>query len=153
MAEVLDIEGIVTDKTLTVDGGIADAKKTGDEISAIKADLGDLDDLDTTNKSSIVAAINEAAQSGGGGVSEDMALTLLGVLDVVVVDSASNYAEAYANFKRAWGLVYTYYSITYALSNVESTSDVTTIKEGLPYTTTLSADNQMTVSVTMGVLM
>lgn len=44
MAEVLDIEGIVTDKTLSVDGGIADAKKTGDEISAIKADLEDLDD-------------------------------------------------------------------------------------------------------------
>lgn len=40
MAEVLDIEGIVTDKTLSVDGGIADAKKTGDEISAINADLG-----------------------------------------------------------------------------------------------------------------
>ena len=40
MAEVLDIEGIVTDKTLTVDGGIADAKKTGDELSALKADLG-----------------------------------------------------------------------------------------------------------------
>ena len=44
MAEVLDIEGIVTDKTLTVDGGIADAKKTGDELSDINADLEDLDD-------------------------------------------------------------------------------------------------------------
>jgi len=52
MAEVLDIEGIVTDKTLTVDGGIADAKATGDALSALedqfsektdqlKADLGD----------------------------------------------------------------------------------------------------------------
>jgi hypothetical protein len=51
MAEVLDIEGIVTDKTLTVDGGIADAKATGDALSALedavteetdklKADLG-----------------------------------------------------------------------------------------------------------------
>lgn len=37
MAEVLDIEGIVTDKTLTVDGGIADAKATGDAL-ALKAD-------------------------------------------------------------------------------------------------------------------
>jgi len=53
MAEVLDIEGIVTDKTLTVDGGIADAKATGDALSALedqfteetdqlKADLGAL---------------------------------------------------------------------------------------------------------------
>lgn len=51
MAEVLDIEGIVTDKTLTVDGGIADGKATGDALSALedqftketdqlKADLG-----------------------------------------------------------------------------------------------------------------
>ena len=51
MAEVLDIEGIVTDKTLTVAGGIADAKATGDALSALedqftektdklKADLG-----------------------------------------------------------------------------------------------------------------
>ena len=37
MAEVLDIEGIVTDKTLTIDGGIADAKSTGDAL-ALKAD-------------------------------------------------------------------------------------------------------------------
>ena len=27
MAEALDIEGVATDKTLTVDGGIADAKE------------------------------------------------------------------------------------------------------------------------------
>lgn len=39
MAEALDIEDIPTDKTLTIDGGIADAKKTGDEIAAVKADL------------------------------------------------------------------------------------------------------------------
>ena len=36
-------------------------------LSSLKSDLGDLDDLQTTDKSSIVAAINEAAQSGGGG--------------------------------------------------------------------------------------
>jgi len=37
MAEVLDIEGVVTDKTLTVDGGIADAKAAGDALT-LKAD-------------------------------------------------------------------------------------------------------------------
>jgi hypothetical protein len=38
-------------------------------ISDLKSDLGDLSDLETTDKSSIVAAINEARQSGGGGGS------------------------------------------------------------------------------------
>jgi hypothetical protein len=58
MAEVLDIEGIVTDKTLTVDGGIADAKATGDALSALedtvteetdklKADLDAVSNIDS----------------------------------------------------------------------------------------------------------
>lgn len=33
----------------------------------IQAEIGDLNDLETTDKSNLVAAINEAAQSGGGG--------------------------------------------------------------------------------------
>lgn len=37
------------------------------ELSNVKEDIGDLDDLETTDKSNLVAAINEAAQSGGGG--------------------------------------------------------------------------------------
>lgn len=55
------------DDTLTVSGAAADAKAVGDELDAIKEDLGDLADLDTTDKSNLVAAINEAAQSGGSG--------------------------------------------------------------------------------------
>lgn len=64
----------VIDNTLVTPGAAADAKKTGDEIAAlneslddVKADLGDLDGLETEDKSSIVAAINEAAQTGGSG--------------------------------------------------------------------------------------
>lgn len=34
----------------------------------LRAEIGDLDDLTTADKSTIVAAINEAARSGGGGV-------------------------------------------------------------------------------------
>ena len=53
MAEVLDIEGIVTDKTLTVDGGIADAKATGDAL-ALKADKST-----TYTKTEVDALIDE----------------------------------------------------------------------------------------------
>lgn len=47
------------------------------DVGDLKSDLGDLADLETTDKSSIVAAINEAAQSGGGGgsVTVDSALS------------------------------------------------------------------------------
>lgn len=38
-------------------------------LSSLKSDLGDLDDLQTTAKNNLVAAINEARQSGGGGGS------------------------------------------------------------------------------------
>lgn len=66
----------VTDSALlemaVVDGsaasGYASKKVTKEQLlSDLKSDLGDLSDLETTDKSSIVAAINEAAQSGGGG--------------------------------------------------------------------------------------
>jgi hypothetical protein len=39
-------------------------------ISDLKSDLGDLDDLQTTAKNNLVAAINEARQSGGGGSAD-----------------------------------------------------------------------------------
>lgn len=39
------------------------------DVGDLKSDLGDLDDLQTTAKNNLVAAINEARQSGGGGGS------------------------------------------------------------------------------------
>lgn len=45
------------------------------DIEVINTEIGNLSDLDTTDKSSLVAAINEAAQSGGGGTSDYNDLT------------------------------------------------------------------------------
>jgi len=39
----------------------------GTELTSLKSDIGDLSDLETEDKSNLVAAINEAAQGGGGG--------------------------------------------------------------------------------------
>jgi len=48
------------------------------DVGDLKSDLGDLDDLETTDKSSIVAAINEVAQSGGSGaLTQDTKQALL----------------------------------------------------------------------------
>lgn len=41
-------------------------------INELHADQGDLSSLQTTDKSSLVAAINEVAQGGGGGVSSEV---------------------------------------------------------------------------------
>lgn len=52
--EIVDKQGRANIATLEAD------------TTALKEDLGDLADLETADKSTIVAAINEAAQSGGG---------------------------------------------------------------------------------------
>lgn len=60
-------------------GGIAaGADPSGDESTdptlpvwaQVQSEIGNLDELETVDKSSLVAAINEAAQSGGGGTSD-----------------------------------------------------------------------------------
>jgi len=53
-------------ETLTVGGNTYTVVDAGG-----RAMMGDLSDLDTTDKSSLVAAINEAAQGGGGGGTSD----------------------------------------------------------------------------------
>ena len=54
-------EAAAIDATLTQAGEAADAKATGDAISALSSRIGDLDELETTDKSDLVSAINEVA--------------------------------------------------------------------------------------------
>ena len=63
----------------SVQGDISDLQ--GD-VADVKSDLGDLEDLETTDKSSLVAAINEANQHGGSGGS-----------GITVVDLASEMVD------------------------------------------------------------
>lgn len=58
---VLDAGDIAYSDAATYSSG-----SVGAEVSDLKSALGDLDDLQTTAKNNLVAAINEAAQSGGG---------------------------------------------------------------------------------------
>lgn len=80
------------DDTLTQQGKAADAKKVGDEINDIKADLGDLANLETEDKSSLVEAINEAAQSG---LSDDAKSALLACFEHVawIDDNGQDYYD------------------------------------------------------------
>lgn len=51
----------------TTDGTAEDLQDIYEQLDGLKEDIGDLSDLETTDKSNLVAAINEAAQGGGGG--------------------------------------------------------------------------------------
>ena len=64
--------GINTDKSLTQADMAADAKKTGDEISDLKSQIGNLNNLETEAKTDLVSAINEANQNGGSGESAEI---------------------------------------------------------------------------------
>lgn len=71
------------------------------EITDVRADLGDLSDLETTAKSNLVAAINEAAQSGGSGtgMSEDFKQALHDILEKVayIDENGQTYLNALDN--------------------------------------------------------
>lgn len=62
---VWETGNVVTAQKLNkLENGLASVASDADDL---KSQIGDLSDLDTEDKSSLVAAINEAAQSGGGG--------------------------------------------------------------------------------------
>lgn len=62
-------------------------------INELNAKEGDLADLQTTDKSSLVAAINEAAQSGGGGGSREHV--------TITTGASTTYAQALAQLETA----------------------------------------------------
>lgn len=82
----------------TMDGKLDDME---DEITDVKADLGDLNNLETTAKNNLVAAINEAAQSGGSGtgMSEDFKQALHDILEKVayIDEDGQDYLDALDN--------------------------------------------------------
>lgn len=86
----------VIDNTLVTPGAAADAKKTGDEIAALKADLGNLSDLETESKTDLVSAINEAASSGGDlSTVADILDNIMTILTAITYnfDISQTYAE------------------------------------------------------------
>lgn len=90
----LDVE---TDTTLSVDGKPADAKKTGDEISQIKADLGDISDEQNIN------LFDEFVANGYYTISSSAVVTRAGngyarSSDKIPIDPTKKYVVSLQNY-------------------------------------------------------
>lgn len=84
-----------------------------DEITQLKEDVGDLSDLETTDKSSIVAAVNEAAESGGSGLSDNIKIALLQIASKVAYTDAHGqdyYEDLYEALYETTGISLNAYS-------------------------------------------
>ena len=66
-SESVTVTTVEIDDTLTQSGKAADAKAVGDQLSALNEAIGDLGTLKTTEKSSIVGAMNEVFQFASNG--------------------------------------------------------------------------------------
>lgn len=65
------------------------------DINNVKSDIGDLEELETTDKSSLVNAINEAASSGGGGSIDTLT-------DVELTNLSNGQALTYDSTEQVW---------------------------------------------------
>lgn len=135
---------ITVDNTLTTAGAAADAKKTGDEIGTIKADLDDLEDR--------VEALEEG-DSGGSGLSDTAKTALLTLLSKVAYtddDGQTYYDDLYdALYPTTPPTPATLTSITcvYTQSGtVESTDTLDSLKPDLVVTAHYSDNTTQTVT-------
>jgi hypothetical protein len=81
-----------------VDGIPADYTQLSEDVDTLKEDTGDLSELETTDKSNLVSAINEAAQSGGSstGITNAVKQALLACFENVAwaTEDGQDYYDA-----------------------------------------------------------
>lgn len=143
---------------------IVDAKARED-INFISEKIGNLENLETYDKSNLVTAINEAARTGGGGGLNATASALLVTIlrnALYTADQSANITALEAALASGGGTDapdtpvepgVTYYNIVNVLTNVTNSNSASSVSEGESYTATLTAAdgyNLDTVTVTMG---
>lgn len=85
-----------TDITPTEDNDLTTKKYVDNNISAVNAKIGNLENLSTTDKTSIVNAINEIKASASGGGTTQMTVTVATLCDssgstITLTDDTNNY--------------------------------------------------------------
>lgn len=129
-------------------------------LQTIQRQIGDLADLTTEAKDTLVAAINEAARTGGGAGSGFTA-TQIAALDGLLKNAAytKDVTTEYAAFRAAFGLSggdepgTETWSVTSMLTNATSDNSANSVAKGGSYSATITAEKGYTISnvaVTMG---
>lgn len=139
---------VQTDTTLTLSGVAADAKKTGDEISDLKSQIGS-DEL-TAEGDNIIDAINLLSENGGG-ISSNATDLLITILrnGFYQTDQSANITALNTALRQS-GI--TYYSIVFSGENAEYTG-VPSVRENKPLTGTIACTEGYqfsSVQITMG---
>lgn len=125
----------------------ASARSAAD--SQLQEDLGDLDDLETTDKSNLVAAINEA--NSGGGLDEEAQELLIDILTNAVYTSDQSSNISALEYQMSGGK--TKYTITYNLNGASSSNTKKKAFAGSSYSSEITAITGyvlQTVIVVMG---
>ena len=129
---VYNSSAINTDSTLSIAGMAADAKATGDEISDLKSDLGDLSELETEDKSSLVNAINEAKASGGSsdGVPSSVRQAIYNLLDDSAYSSTGQSSDLAV--VQAWASTVTAISLNQSTASITGSGTVQLVATTTP---------------------
>lgn len=122
-------------------------------LQTIQRQIGDLADLTTEAKDTLVAAINEAARTGGGAGS-GLTATQTAALDGLLKNAAytKDVTTEYAAFRAAFGLSggdepgTKTWSITSVLTNATSSNSATSVADGSSYSATITAEEGYTIS-------
>jgi len=137
----------VIDSSLSTSGAAADAKKTGDEISALKSAIGDLSNLETEDKTDLVSAINEAKQSGDG-LTDDIKQALLQIArNVAYIDEHGEnyYDDLYDALYAVTAISLNVNSLSFSTLNSTQRLTATTVPEGATVTWSSSDTSIATV--------
>lgn len=138
-------------KTTWANGDVINAQKLNNLENGVYANdtnIGDLSDLDTTEKNTLVAAINEAAQSGGEGLTDNERALILTLFSKAAY-AEDDAGDAYGELKDMW----LGYDVSWVGNNYTHGNTDTLAKKGSTYTSTITSSQGYelsTVVATMG---
>lgn len=137
--------------TLRVDALEEQMATVQSDITDVKSDIGDLDELETEDKSSLVDAINEARGSGGGGLTADIKTALLQIAQKVAYideDGQDYYDDLYDALYAITAITLNTNSISMQSIGATSQLTATTTPAGGNVTWSSSNTSVATVSTT-----